>query len=304
MKIAITGVTGWLGQSSLHAIRKLRLIESIDELTLFGSRSRIFKDPTYGDLNIQRLREPHTMQGSADLFVHLAFKTRDYLAKMTSTDYMNENRRIIENSIFQLKVSRPKSVILVSSGVVSRHLSTLGQRNLDPYTELKMLEEALFTEACVEIGATLFVLRLWGASGEQMTEPRKYAIGDLIYQALHREQITVTSTNKVYRRYTDASQLMEVSILAAIEGRNEIVDSGGEIIEMGTLASRVGELLSPGKPIMRREILGLVPDVYLSTSVRMEELADKYSVPFYGIDEQIRRTAMAVTRENISIEDK
>lgn len=298
MKIVITGATGWLGQSATRAIKNLGLISSTHELMLFGSNSRVHEDFTYGDVHIKDLGNWSNDVDSASLFIHFAFKTRDYVEKMASTSYLNENRTILENSIALLKKMKPKSVILVSSGVVSRYEMTSGRSDVGLYTEMKILEEGLFTAACAEIGAALFVLRLWGATGESMTEPRKYAIGDLISQALYSEQIKVTSANKVYRRYTDATQLMEVSILAALDGRGEVVDSGGEIIEMGALASRVGDLLAPRKSIVRDELKGLIPDIYLSASVRMEELAGQYSVQFFGIDEQIRQTTLAVIRDS------
>jgi nucleoside-diphosphate-sugar epimerase len=298
MKIVITGATGWLGQSSLHVINKLGLISSTDELALLGSYPRLFKDLTYGQLQVNLLEDTQNGLNSADLFMHLAFKTKDYVAKMTPASYVSENQAILEHSLVHLRKANPRSVILVSSGVVSRHEMTSGVTDVGPYTDMKILEEELLTLACAEIGADLFILRLWGASGEQMTEPKKYAIGDLISQALYSEQLTVTSANKVYRRYADASQLMEVSIKAVMDGQSGVFDSGGEIVEMGTLATRVRDLLSPEKQIIRSEVQGLVPDIYLSASVRMEELAERYSVRLFNMDEQIRHTSLAVIRDS------
>jgi nucleoside-diphosphate-sugar epimerase len=298
MKIVVTGATGWLGQATLHAINKLDLISSIDELILFGSHSRVFNDLTYGDLFVNNLSDLSLKVDPADLFVHLAFKTRDYVTKMAPDEYVAINQSILENALSFLRTARPKSVILVSSGVVSRHAMTSGLSDVGPYTEMKILEEELFALACDEIDASLFILRLWGASGEHMTEPKKYVIGELISQALYSEHLTVTSANKVYRRYMDASQLMAVSLRAVLDGQNEIVDSGGEIVEMETLAARIRDLLSPDKQIIRHEKPVAVPDIYLSTSVRMEELAEQYSVQLFNMDEQIRRTSIAVIRDS------
>jgi hypothetical protein len=161
---------------------------------------------------------------------------------------------------------------------------------------LKLEEEKEIAEVCSSIGANLFVLRLWGASGEEMTEPLKYAIGNLIFQSLNNEIINITSSSLVYRRYADAAEQMQVCIESAISGMSEVIDSGGVIIEMEELADRIRNLLSPHKVVARSLTVGAIPDIYCSNSVRMEGLANGFGIKLSGIDEQILATKLAVLR--------
>jgi nucleoside-diphosphate-sugar epimerase len=295
MRVTINGASGWLGHATLSALEKVSLATDANSLQVISSTKKIIEHKKFGKLTTNSLLDADFL-AKTDLFVQLAFKTRDYISTMSDSRYWEENKKIISKSIKAIQKSTPKFVVLVSSGVVSQHLLRQDNQKGDPYTMLKLEEEKEIAEVCSSIGANLFVLRLWGASGEEMTEPLKYAIGNLIFQSLNNEIINITSSSLVYRRYADAAEQMQVCIESAISGMSEVIDSGGVIIEMEELADRIRNLLSPHKVVARSLTVGAIPDIYCSNSVRMEGLANGFGIKLSGIDEQILATKLAVLR--------
>jgi nucleoside-diphosphate-sugar epimerase len=166
----------------------------------------------------------------------------------------------------------------------------------DAYTELKLLEEKKFQEACLEIGAKLRIIRLWGATGSDMTEPLKYAIGDIINQALTNKQIKINSGNFVYRRYIDAHQLMTLAIMAEFKNDYEVIDSGGIVVEIGDLAKSVCQELNINEVINRPVDHESLPDIYIPTGNVCEKYANEVALELHDLRKQIHLTTEAVVR--------
>jgi nucleoside-diphosphate-sugar epimerase len=193
-----------------------------------------------------------------------------------------------------MKLANPKKIILISSGVVSKYLE--GNGPLDPYTEVKILEEKLFNEFAQQTNSKLIILRLWGATGALMTEPLKYAIGNLIHQAETTNQIIINSKTEVFRRYTDATQIFEVLIRAIQMGYSGTLNSGGVMVEIGSLAQRISEFYGKSLEIIRNLESGSEPDFYVPTDSEFDELADSVGVSLLSLEDQIALTAKAVKR--------
>lgn len=296
MNIVINGAGGWLGRSTAFALSRTGLCKDPKMVRLFGQSNRVSNVGPWQNQNISKLGDFQEVKGDSFLFVQLAFKTRDYISRLGEREYLSVNREIIRNSLDLLQRSGARSVVVVSSGVVKRYLDSNGKSDDSAYTKLKIEEEQLFAETCASMDSRLLILRLWGSSGEDMTEPLKYAIGDLTRQALRERRISVNANRLVYRRYLDSRDQMEIAIRASLEPGELVIDSGGEIIEIGQLAAKVRELFSPGKEIVRPRIENLEPDVYFSTSTISERLANKYSIPLLSLEKQLVETSKAVLR--------
>lgn len=296
MKVVINGAAGWLGQSSAHVLFRTGLVEKANDIYAFGQKSRRAKLGPWVSHEIRQLSDSLEQEAKSELFIQLAFKTRDYEEKLGDKEYTRINRSILQNSIELLKRSQARSVVIVSSGVVKRYLDSQGKVDNSPYARLKLEEEHIYAETCLAMGSRLVVLRLWGSTGEDMTEPTKYGIGDLIKQAIQNRRITIESNRLVYRRYMDSRDQMEIAIRASLEAGELVMDSGGEIIEIGQLAVRVRDIYAPGKEIVRPKMTGEAPDVYFSTSVTAEQLAHKFGISLKSLDRQIIDTGKAVAR--------
>ena len=301
MHVTINGASGWLGHATFGAIFDRYPEIRRRDLQAISSRARPVRSLEFGPIDSVALSDAKKKLIQTDIFVHLAFKTRDHIKTLGEVKYETLNLEIIENTIDAIRKSNPKSVVMVSSGVVSQWLSDQVSFEKDSYVKMKLVEELEIGNVCSDLGINLVNLRLWGASGEHMTEPLKYAIGDLIHQDLFAESLIINSAHRVYRRYADASQQMLICISAASSGINETLDSGGTIVEIQELAQRIIDLSGSRKQIIRPEIdKSLRADEYFSTSHRMEELAESFGVQLKGIEDQILSTKNAVSRLIVS----
>jgi nucleoside-diphosphate-sugar epimerase len=294
MRIVINGARGWLGQASLNAIYEKFPLITESELTLLGREACTLKlnKRTHKISQIGK----SGFHEETDIFIQLAFKTRDYIYKLGDVEYRRVNKELIQKSLLEVKRAKPKKVVLISSGVVTKYLESNFQTYTDAYTELKLLEEKMFQEVCLEIGAKLRIIRLWGATGYEMTEPLKYAIGDIIRQALTDKRILINSGNCIYRRYIDAFQLMTLAIMAEFKDDSEIFDSGGTIVEIGELAKSVCQELNIKEVIIRPIVHEALPDIYIPTGNVCELYAKELSIELHDLKKQIHLTTKAVTR--------
>jgi nucleoside-diphosphate-sugar epimerase len=299
MKVIINGASGWLGRATLGALKEIDSNLGVQELQLITSNARSIETDDYGKLETISLDSTSTRLTKSDVFVQLAFKTRDFISKMGNLKYEETNQEIVKKSIDAIKFSKPKHVVMVSSGVVSQWLSSSGNSNPDSYVKMKLIEESEIGSYCRSNGINLINLRLWGASGAHMTEPLKYAIGDLIYQNSVSDVISIKSGNEVFRRYADASEQMQICLMAALSGMTATIESGGTIIEIEELARMIIEFSGSDKLIDRPVLTNLLPDKYYSESQRMEEIAELFGIQLSDMWKQIELTTMAVSKSTV-----
>jgi nucleoside-diphosphate-sugar epimerase len=293
MNIVVNGGTGWLGIATLRALKRIKHIENIE---ITSSNGRTFMAHDLGEFKTKELTNNTKIDSKTDILVNLAFKTRDYISILGEEEYTKINLEILKSSVNLAKHLKPKSIVIVSSGVVARNLDSQGKLDNTQYTKLKYLEEETFTKIANDIGANLVILRMWGGSGRDLISPFKYAIGDLIKQALTSNKIIVSSGQLTYRRYSDASQQLEIAIRCAISGKNLVFDSGGQIIEMGDLANLIKSTLKPNLEIFRKLDTNLPADKYYSESNQFESFAKEYGIELFTLEQQIIETKVSINR--------
>lgn len=291
--IIINGAAGWMGRSAIRALKEINHKFCDQEILFLGSRKRKLNDPTLGSIEIESLFEQEAIYGKCELFIQLAFKTRDYQNKMEISEYEQANMDIIEKSLALASQTAASNLVLVSSGAVGQ-LENSSDFS-DPYARLKQYEEIEFGRISKKLDANICIGRLWGATGELMTEPFKYAIGDLIMQTMQNEEVGLTSTSYTYRRYVDSVEFMKVIIQSAIFALTEKVDSGGPLIEMYELAETIGRSLGINKPITRNLDSNKMPDMYFSKSTQYEALSSHLSLPISNLTTQITRTINSIS---------
>jgi nucleoside-diphosphate-sugar epimerase len=177
MNVVVNGGTGWLGIAALRALKRLK---NTEEVKIFSSDGRLFHTHDLGSFKTYNLKKEIDIGLKSDIFINLAFKTRDYIAQLGEEEYSKFNLEIINSSINLARNLKPKSIIIISSGVVARYNQSGGKLDNTEYTHLKIYEEKLFSELSRELDCNLVILRMWGGSGRDFIHPLKYAIGDLI----------------------------------------------------------------------------------------------------------------------------
>ena len=150
---------------------------------------------------------------------------------------MAENVGLSARIVDLLALPSVRALVHTSSGAVAGLTESTAQpATVQPYGLLKRIDELLFADECARRGLACVTCRVWSVSGPHVVEPHKYAFSDLILQALSGSDLIVHSTNRVYRRYVDAGELMDVALRLGLAGRTVAFDSGGTRIEIGELA--------------------------------------------------------------------
>ena len=302
-EIFISGASGWLGKELISLISENKLNDTrTNNLRLFSSNGRNIK-LTNGREYLtsqfeldQFIIMPQNLEG----FIHLAFLTRDKLKTLNFNDFISINLELISKACKIIEQNRPKWIVLVSSGAILDRDSGAIESDIEknPYGFCKRIEELLLIDAANRVGANIVIGRLWGASGEQMPPNPEYALSDFIESARLRNEIGIKSGGDVFRRYLDAGEFMEVLVKLAILGESKLLDSGGEVIELGELSQLVAGHF-PGTSVSRSKSLTDVDDYYPKTE-EFNELAKELGVGLSTIKEQVARTVKGHIRQSMN----
>jgi nucleoside-diphosphate-sugar epimerase len=290
-KIAITGAGGWLGTELLEKLVEQHGRKVVEEsVVCFGSRKRIIALSDGTQLEIHPLSEPSPVSEFTGV-VHLAFQTRDKVEILGHEEYCYENLKITSSAIKLIESCNPKWVATVSSGAV--HSKPGGPLENDvvanPYGFTKRIEETMLESVAKSIGANLAVGRLWGAMGRFMPPNPAYAVSDFIQTGLGGNQIVVKAKNKVFRRYVDAGEFMDVLVTTAQNQSLTTFDSGGQLLEMSELAELIADEV--GVSVAKRELdRSLADNVYYPKSMDYENLAASSLIDLTEIRELIVKT--------------
>jgi nucleoside-diphosphate-sugar epimerase len=292
-KVLITGATGWLGTESVARIHEGSFKSiSANDLILSSSDGRDLTIDSLEALPTEKLKALSGFESNTKLngFVHLAFLTKDKVEKYGFSDYVAKNIELISAACEIIERDKPKWVVVVSSGAIIDRESLAIENNVmrNPYGFCKRIEEALLSEAARKVGANIVIGRLWGSTGLYMPINRAYAISDFIESAKESGEIKITSGGEVIRRYCDAGDFMEVLIKSAIRGDTKTVDSGGQIIELGDLATLVSAQMRDTS--ISRSSFASAADDYYPRGSEFEDLAASVGVELRSISEQVART--------------
>ena len=263
----IVGASGWLGKSALHA--HLDLVENEQPPILVSRTENLIE--VSGSSFMTSPRFPGYTDGHWSDYIHCAFATRERFFSLGLSAYVSENKRIINEARTDVLEGKPDRVVIVSSGAVTKlPLAEQHDRSYETYAALKRLELETLREAARMVGAKFIEGRLFSATGIYMKDPKLFAIGNLVTQALTGSRILISSPIPTYRRYCDSVQFMKVLLHKAELPDVTKVDSGGAIVELGELALEVASTLGVDCEIVRGPFTGNDFDDYFSRSWQFE----------------------------------
>jgi nucleoside-diphosphate-sugar epimerase len=291
-KYTITGASGWLGQEFISYLISSQSITSMSEIKLYSSRKRILEIPGFGYTVSESFLETEESEfPETEHFIHLAFLTRDLVARYGVKEFVEVNKKLTSRAIDFIRAVKPSYVSNVSSGAVFSRLT--GSLETDtasnPYGYGKLEEENLLKRVCEQNSINLSIGRLWGATGLHMPINRAYAISDLINMGIQNKELTIKAKNLVFRRYCDAGEFMNVVTYAATKDYFTLFDSGGPKVEIGDLALLISQeigvrtierQMDPDKPI----------DDYYPRSQDYENLLNSIGLTPKNLKTQVKNT--------------
>lgn len=285
-RIAISGATGWLGRET---VAKLSHSMPLENLILFSSDGRNTVNSSGNSLPTENFLLAESSK-SLEGFIHLAFLTRDKVSTIGFAEFVSKNMSLISKACQIIETSKPKWVVIVSSGAIIDRNS--GEEETDimknPYGFCKRIEEALVLQSAQKVGANVVIGRLWGATGEFMPHNSAYAISDFIQTAHTKKKIVIKSGGTVIRRYVDAGEFIEVLVKAAVIGEHITINSGGTKIEIGDLAHLVAKHFSDIEIV--RPVQNDLLDDYFPRDNEFEALAANVGTALCDLQTQVTRT--------------
>jgi nucleoside-diphosphate-sugar epimerase len=287
--IVISGGTGWIGRSLVSEIITTQHCP-IEQIVLISSQSKgieianqVIKTITWENL---------ALDSPVSLYFDLAFQTQEKILTIGKEKYIKENEKIIENSVNFIKLYKPQSIFLASTGAVYGKNYTSDPKPLNTYGQLKLKQELRISRISAEENLNLIISRVFNLSGSNINKYQTFAIAQFINSAIDQKFIKVIADHQVFRRYADVNQLIRL-ILKLMNSRvNCVFDSGGPLIELRDLALRIKNVLDPSIRLEHNVINENIPvDDYYSRFNHYEDLLKKHlnEVPI-NIEDQITNT--------------
>jgi hypothetical protein len=138
---------------------------------------------------------------------------------------------------------------------------------------------------------------VFSLSGQDMKEPLKYAIGNLLQQAISTGSIQLSSKGLIVRRYMDSRDLMRLLLEFVMRGNSVSVESGGEKVDLIQLARQILKRHghSPDSITFADED-EIQSNEYFSLENHFENIAGETNYSLAGITDQIANVAESLQR--------
>jgi nucleoside-diphosphate-sugar epimerase len=292
MRIVITGATGWVGRSMIAALIEnfgTNIVHSIEAYSTTNSVIEIDKKIKIPSIPIQQMNTKRHI----DLFVPLAFKNQDQFNVLGPIRYLSENIELIERHKKIILNTEPTSVISFSSGITHFSESNLSrQKSYYEYKKLKELEFNSLAEESSKSNSNFLSCTLYSISGKYMSNPKKYALGDFINQAIVNGKIEVKARNLIFRKYVDSIALAKLALKLVAHQKFTQFCSGGHLVELHDLAHEVGRIFDLPSELIRSEVeFDLPPDNYYCAGQAMEILMHENDIQNSTMYDQILSTS-------------
>lgn len=280
-RVLVLGATGWFGRTAtalLNSIPHPRM--------LIASTSRAYTVGA-GSARAEEWNREKVRSFEPTVVLDFAFLTRDLVEAMPLEEYVARNEELTKRMLWAASLASVTRVLTISSGAaVFPHDALDGPLESNPYGWLKRRSEDALAGLSIERGIATVVARAWSVSGAFVQKPTSYALSDMILQAA-TGTIRISATSKVYRRYVSVEDLLAVSLANATEPGTMVVDSGGELVEMGELASLVAAVVNPASTITRPTLGDSAPNEYFADPAGWDAACSRLSFTPAGLREQI-----------------
>lgn len=228
-RVLILGAGGWFGQTTIN------LLPPATSILAIASSQRG---------NLQTWNDSQIQDFAPTIVLNFAFLTRERVAIEGESKFRAINEELTRHFVHAASLPQVRAALTISSGaaVTEPHL---------PYGEMKLKEEE---QALALISSTRSIVigRVYSVSGPYVRRPRDYAFSDFILQA-QSGSVDITANRPVYRRYVSIEDYLTVCLMQLLSGWSGVIDSGGELVEIGDLARRIVQLVNPTAKIQREK---------------------------------------------------
>lgn len=216
--------------------------------------------------------------------LNFGFLTRNKLRDISRDSFIETNLYLINQMRIAAQLPTVKKLLTVSSGAALDPQAQQDLKSEEIYGALKRIEERDSLELS-GILESVVVLRTYSVSGPFFPKENPYAFSSLVEAASLGKELVIHSPNMVFRRYCALGDLLAVGLRRLMEGWSGVIESGGDLVELGELAHLIGKLL--GTPVRPREISSPAKDEYYSDNKSwIESISTINFIPLH-LEEQI-----------------
>jgi UDP-glucuronate decarboxylase len=305
LRVAITGATGWLGRASLEMLEDVFGASVNARVCAFGSREQTLELRSGARIGVAPIEALEELEPEPTLLLHYAFVTKERVSGLTLEQYQALSRGILTSVTRSITKIGVRKMLFPSSGAVYG-LPTRPDRSTrndpfdNPYGSQKFQDEQSLSVACQAAGTRLFIPRLFNTSGPLINKHDAYVLSSIITAALAGGPVELRARRRVLRAYVAVEDLLNVTIgwlLEADEPAQSVVDTGGEVVEVGHLAARILRVLGRSDIQIVRPALSDEPDdLYVGDGAAFEEVARRQGISLASLDQQITDTAAYLQR--------
>lgn len=293
-RIIVTGAGGWVGLATLEMLDEVFGNDFSDRVIGVVSRPRKICLRSGKDFELVDFASLRDLRQANYLIAHYAFLTRDKIQEHSDFDYITKNRALTEQLIKLVEGIDVRGILTVSSGAVyNKDRSLVNDIEANPYGFLKLEEEKHLGNLAIKNNLNLSICRLFNLSGPFIH--KEFALNSIILDVLSGRDVTIKAKNRVVRDFMYVGDLVSVGFSIVLDQHRHIpaiYDSGiGKPIEIGNLAEKVIELLTPKKLEIKRPDIISEENYYAGDTQSVEEICKFYSIEQLSLDRQIFATA-------------
>jgi nucleoside-diphosphate-sugar epimerase len=295
-EVCLMGATGWLGKSFLEVIEEEKF--NAAQLSIWGRTESKITTSLRKEYLIRKFDLPSLKLRAFHCFAPFSFLTRDKSLHLSRDEYIRVNRKLIDETTTLILYGNVGSVINTSSGVLSHFSdSQKSDKSYEDYANLKREQEEKYSAACSKVGIPLINCRIFSLTGEDMKDPLKYAVGDIVNQALTNASVILNSRAPVVRRYMDSRDLVHLLIDSARAGIPQFIESSGIQIDLTSFTKRVlAQLGLNSENVEYRSASEEPSNIYYSKKNDMETLAARFGLELKNLDQQVMNVVKAVKK--------
>lgn len=284
----LTGASGWFGKAALLEYELLMGPKALrtDVIAFASTEKEIEFGSDYGPIRALPLENIFEYPKCSGI-LHLAFLTRDHIYNLGIDKYAKINRRI--TSVLQAYILSNPTVPIITTSSGATKASDDRELTLEdnPYAVLKKEEEKVWHDNSID--RLSLVLRVYAASGRFMKDPRIFALGDFISNAVEGKRIVLKNNRIVLRSYVNVGCLMRLcwSILRKPNHTGYIqVNACTDTVSLLDLAELISSIWGLPDPLSNIDY-NLPPNIYTAEHKPFQDVLADYGVISPSLRDQI-----------------
>lgn len=288
VRVLITGGSGWFGQTAACLMKSMGF-----PTLLLASQSRTIS--TLGNqFEVSKFDTKKIATFSPTVIIDCAFITRERINEYGLSNYIKQNEILIQQLVDLISLQTVDRFISFSSGAaVHPKDAALEAIDANPYGYLKRTTEIKLEALSRTLGKPGVIARAWSVSGGLVSKPKSFAFSDFISQAVQGE-IKIRAGKPVFRRYSSVEDLLALSLAEIPNSGTTVLNSEGELVELGELARKIVQIINPDALITRERPTNASADNYFSETNLWGTLQTKHLFSPYSLESQIRSTHLGM----------